>query len=193
MPYSKNSELDKLILIGASTGGPGHIQKILSALPTDFSTSIIIAQHIENQFVPSLVRQLDSICNLNVQQVKNHLILQHSQVYICNLVTHLSFSRQQFSFQQHELRAGQYNPDINQLFSSIARNINQCKIMAMILTGIGDDGVDGMKKLSAQGVRCIAESSQSAIVDGMPHQARTQIDNIEVLDLASIIEQIKRF
>jgi len=66
-------------------------------------------------------------------------------------------------------------------------------VLSAILTGIGDDGVDGCKQLSIHDVRCLTETTQSAIVDGMPSRARERIERIEALEMEAIIETIREF
>ncbi len=193
MPSSKRLELKKIILIGASTGGPGHIKKILASLKPEFSASIVIAQHMGNKYIPSFVKQLNSVCCHEVSSVQSEKVLLPSQIYVSSLLTTInSDSRGLCFFQNNRLESG-YNPDIDLLFSSVANIAQQLQVLGIILTGIGSDGVNGCQQLSEKGGECIAESETSAIVDGMPMQARKRVKNVKVLSLDEVIKKINRF
>ena len=193
MPNLKHLEPDKIILIGASTGGPGHIKKILTALKPEFSATIIIAQHMGNEYIPSFVKQLNSICCHEVSPVIPEKILLASHVYVSSLLTSITMDSRGLSCLEKYPEKSGYNPDINYLFTSAARIAHQVSVLGIILTGIGSDGVNGCQLLSEQGVECIAESETSAIVDGMPMQARINVKNIKVMSLNEVISKINLF
>jgi two-component system, chemotaxis family, protein-glutamate methylesterase/glutaminase len=187
----KPSEPKALILIGASTGGPGHIQKIIQALPADFSAAIIIAQHMGDEYIPSFVNQLQHISALNVVAVSNQLAVLPGHIYICSLMTKLKPSRSGLTFTQKKQEMARYNPDIDSLFESASLLTSTYKITGFLLTGIGDDGAKGIKALSDKGVSCIAESETTAVVYGMPFQAKLLVKDISVKSLGDIIQAIK--
>jgi two-component system, chemotaxis family, protein-glutamate methylesterase/glutaminase len=193
MPNLKRLEPDKIIIIGASTGGPGHIQKILAALKPDFSASIVIAQHMGNEYIPSFVKQLNSICRHEVIDVSSEQVLLASHIYVGSLLTSIKIDSRGLSFSQKVPTASGYNPDINYLFASAAKITHQVTVLGIILTGIGNDGVNGCRLLFEKGAECIAESESSAIVDGMPMQARNTIKGIKVLSLNQVINKINLF
>jgi two-component system, chemotaxis family, protein-glutamate methylesterase/glutaminase len=187
----KPSEPKALILIGASTGGPGHIQKIIQALPADFSAAIIIAQHMGDEYIPSFVNQLQHISALNVVAVSNQLAVLPGHIYICSFMTKLKPSRSGLTFTQKKQEMARYNPDIDSLFESASLLTSTYKITGFLLTGIGDDGAKGIKALSDKGVSCIAESETTAVVYGMPFQAKLLVKDISVKSLGDIIQAIK--
>lgn len=86
-----------------------------------------------------------------------------------------------------------YNPDINTLFNSFVPLSHETEILALILTGIGEDGVSACVALSSQGVRCLTETSQSAIIDGMPMRARELVQNIEAHSIEEIVKIVREF
>ncbi len=186
-------EPDKLILIGASTGGPGHIQKIIKSLPPVFSASIIIAQHMGDEFIPSFVNQLQHNTSLNVQAVTDKQRLEPGYIYICSLITRLVLISNRLSFQQLQGDSGRYNPDIDQLFESVSLLASNYDVMGVILTGVGNDGARGCKLLSDAGGKCITESESSAVVYGMPLQAKLIVDDIKVQHLQKVIQSIISF
>ena len=85
------------------------------------------------------------------------------------------------------------NIDINTVFNSYVAFVKDIEILCVILTGIGEDGVDATKELSLNGARSITETAESAIVDGMPCRARKIVPNIEVYHISDIITKIKEF
>lgn len=190
MPSLKSSKLHKIILIGASTGGPGHIKKILSSLAGELEASIIIAQHMGKEFIPSFTQQLNSNCRYKVAEVKQDMPLSPSTIYICNLKTAIEISNNRLFFSLNKTQPSGYNPDINHLLSSVAKIADNIKVLGVILTGIGNDGASGCKQVFTQGGQCIAESESSTIVNGMPLQAKKLNENIEVLSLEKIIKRI---
>ena len=180
----------KIVLIGASTGGPGQIQKIITSLPILKQTSVLIAQHMVEGFLESFASRLQNTTKNNLKIIKNNQTLETSTIYIAEGVTHLNTRR---VFQQQKASSNSYNPDINSLFNSFAPLSQEVEILSVILTGIGSDGIDACVNLSNHGVRCITESESSAIVDGMPNRARALVPSIQVYEIDKIIKIISEF
>ncbi|MCW8895527.1 chemotaxis protein CheB [Sulfurimonas sp.] len=180
----------KIVLIGASTGGPGRIEKIVKSLPILTNTTIIIAQHMVEGFVPSFASRLREN-NINpLCMAQDGYAVNAAQIYLCEGLTTVN---SQFYFNKKSSLNTQYNPDINIIFNSFVQFTNKIEILAVILTGIGEDGVSGCKNLSLNGARTLTESEESAIVDGMPCRARKEVPNIEISDINTIINKIKEF
>ncbi|WP_345992587.1 CheB methylesterase domain-containing protein [Sulfurimonas sp. HSL-1716] len=182
----------KLILIGSSTGGPGHIEKILSSLPKDFDATIIIAQHMGDEYLPSFATRLDRESKLKVSLAENGQEIKSSHIYICTKKSEIQYGKT-MNFIVSENMQSNYNPSINALFDSAVNIDSSCEILAIILTGIGDDGVKGIKNLSGSGRETIAESHKSAVVYGMPKRAAEAVKEIKVLSLDEIINYINKF
>lgn len=189
----KLSEHNKLVLIGASTGGPGQVQKIISALPVLHKTTVIVAQHMVKDFLPSFAERLSTLSMNKAKMGVDKESIQNNTIYICCGQTKIIKQYSEYVFVQRPPSSNEYNPDINSIFKSFVPFTKELNILSVILTGIGEDGVDGCKELSEHGARTIAESHKSAIVDGMPSRARALITNIEVLDLEDIINAVKEF
>ncbi|MCF6339508.1 MAG: CheB methylesterase domain-containing protein [Sulfurimonas sp.] len=189
----KHFVLNKLVLIGASTGGPGQIEKIVSSLPPLVNTSIIIAQHMVKGFIPSFAARLEEHTINKVSLAINKNIFETGQIYLCSGFTEIKRSEYNLCFSNKPANDNSFNPDINTIFNSCIPLLKEIKILSIILTGIGDDGVKSCKELNLNGARCIAESKHSAIVDGMPCRARKEIPNIEIDDIDGIITKIKEF
>ena len=186
--------LDKIILIGASTGGPGQIQKIILALPLLTNSTVIIAQHMATEFLPSFAKRLQEFSKNSISIAQNDEIVKSGSIYICDADTQIIKKgfEPHFICEPSSLTKG-YNPNINTIFKSLVPLAGDFEILALILTGIGDDGVDGCHELSLCGSRVITESKASAIVDGMPFHARERIKSIEVKDINEIVRSIKEF
>ncbi|WP_373072530.1 CheB methylesterase domain-containing protein [Sulfurimonas sp.] len=184
---------DKIVLIGASTGGPSQIEKIIKSLPKLENTSFIIAQHMVDGFIPSFAQRLqDKHINI-ISVVENNNILKKAHIYLCTGFTHIEKQNSELVFKNKACDHNSYNPDIDTLFNSFVSLAKDIKILCVILTGIGEDGVSSSKELSLNGARCITENESSAIVDGMPARARAIVPNIEVYDIDEIAKIIYEF
>jgi two-component system chemotaxis response regulator CheB len=189
----KHLEPSKIVLIGASTGGPGQIHKIIKALPLLKNTSVIIAQHMSTGFLESFTQRLQQLTLNQVVLTENSLDLQPATLYVCGENVVLEKKEKHMMFTQKQRTKEGFNPDINLIFNSLIPVCNTIEILNVILTGIGEDGIEASLKLSQKGVRCLTETSSSAIIDGMPARAREKVANIEAYDIEEIIHQIKEF
>ncbi|MCX6073842.1 MAG: CheB methylesterase domain-containing protein [Campylobacterales bacterium] len=183
----------KIILIGASTGGPGRLHTILENLPHNFDATIIIAQHMISHFIPSFVKQLSSITPLEVKGVFDGMEILPSSVYICSGECQLIEKRGGIQFVHNDPSSLLYSPDVNTLFLSVAKLSGSIQKMGIILTGIGDDGALGSKALFEAGGRCMFESEESAAVYGMPRCAIELVPQADVGSMPQIIQAIRRF
>ena len=184
---------EKLILIGASTGGPGHLKKILSSLDTSFSTPVVIAQHMNPVFIASFVKQFDDELPFNFYLANNRHDIEPFTMHIC--ATHCELNKRE-RYLKLESASGvesYYNPSVDHLFHSAVKLCREYDVLAILLTGIGHDGASGLCELKNAGATCLAESEESAIVYGMPKKAAELNSNIKVMHLNDIIKYIKRF
>ena len=188
-----NFALKNIVLVGASTGGPGQIEKIITSLPKLQNTTIIIGQHMVAGFMNSFANRLKNSSSNPIDVVENNKTLQNGHIYLCEGKTQLKKDGYQLLLTHESSSSISFNPDINTLFNSFLPLCKDVNIMSIILTGIGDDGVDACKSLSLNGATCITESASSAIVDGMPSRARLLVPNIEVEDIDTIVNKINEF
>jgi two-component system, chemotaxis family, protein-glutamate methylesterase/glutaminase len=189
----KHSVPNKIVLIGASTGGPGQIQKIVKSLPKLQNTTIIIAQHMVDGFIDSFAKRLQNNHHNPIGIVQNGQLVQNSNIYVVDGETKIDCINNELLFNKKPTSQNSYNPNINILFNSFLPLSEDTKILSIILTGIGEDGVDACKNLSKSGVRCVTESKESAIIDGMPYRAREEVPNIEICHMDEIVRIIKEF
>ena len=183
----------KIVLIGASTGGPGHLKKILSELQSSFRGSIIIAQHMNSAFIPSFIGQFQHELPLNVFSIDHSIELKPSSVYFCPGNCRLEKRNFSLNVEPDREEKTPYNPSVDTLFHSALPFSMEADILAVLLTGIGNDGALGLSELQKKGARCIAESEQSAIVYGMPKRAMEINPLITSLPLDKIITAIQTF
>jgi two-component system chemotaxis response regulator CheB len=184
---------EKLILIGASTGGPGHLRKILGALDPNFCVPIIIAQHMNPTFIVSFAKQFNNELPLNVFLAEDRHPINRATTNICATTCHLVRKNMTLTLERSNTVDSYYNPSIDHLFHSASQLSEHYDILAILLTGIGFDGAAGLSALKDHGATCIAESEESAIVYGMPKKAVEVNPRIEVKNLNGIIKYIKDF
>ncbi len=184
---------DKIIVIGASTGGPGHLKKIFSRLSPSFNTPVVVAQHMNSVFIPSFVKQFNDELHFNFFLAKSRDIINSSSIYMCE--THCEIKRESKDLKLLSCVGvkSHYNPSVEHLFNSAVDVCRECDVLAILLTGIGSDGAQGLSNLQKAGATCIAESKDSAIVFGMPKRAAELNDDIKVMNLQNIINFIERF
>lgn len=180
----------KIVLIGASTGGPGHIKKILEKIHSDSDAIYIIVQHMTFSYMSSFVALLDSLSSIPVIQSASKMKLSKANIYICSKNSELSQNNTNL-FLTEVNKESPYEPSIDLLFESATSLTTDYQITCIVLTGIGSDGAQGSLSLHKSGAMCIAESEESAIVYGMPKQTFIQNSEVKILSLAQIISYIK--
>lgn len=189
----KSSERKKLILIGASTGGPAHIEKIVAALPLQLNAAIIIAQHMGYEFIPSFVKRLNERSPHSIRCAVDNENVEIGEIFIISKTTQLYLVSNELKFSIVPEPKTHYNPNIDSLFLSASRYLQQYNILSVLLTGIGDDGANGCVEIETAGGQCVVESEKSAIVYGMPARAKERGKNILEKDLDEIIKIISQF
>lgn len=189
----KHSAHKKIVLIGASTGGPGQIEKIIRSLPRLSDTTVIVAQHMAIDFIPSFAKRLQEHSINPIEMAMDKSLIKPANIYFCHGITTIKKDGYELIFNVESSQEHKYNPDINTVFGSFVQFASAIDILAVILTGIGDDGVEGCKQLAIAGARTITQNEESAIVDGMPSRARKEVPNIEISNIETIREKIKGF
>ena len=160
----------ELVVIGSSTGGPPVLETIVTALPATYRIPVIIAQHMPALFTKSLAERLDDICEVSVVHAENGMKLHRGTVYIApgGKQTRVKMHLGSMVLEVNEEPAALlYKPCINELFSSAAR-VTGAKTLAVICTGMGDDGCMGARDLYARNATIIAQDAETSVVYGMP-------------------------
>ncbi|HEX9757414.1 MAG TPA: chemotaxis response regulator protein-glutamate methylesterase [Nitrospiria bacterium] len=181
-----------LIAIGASTGGPPAIQAIITMIPKDFSTPIVIAQHMPPVFTHYFAERLDRISQLEVKEAEPGDMVGPGRVLIAPGGSHMVFERTGdciFVRIQPPQKGDRYVPSIDSLMASSA-NVFGPKVLGVLLTGMGNDGKKGMRKIKEGGGITVAESEETAVIYGMPKEAIKDGVVDRILPLLSIPEFI---
>ena len=160
-----------LIIIGTSTGGPAAIQKILGSLRAESIVPIVIIQHMPESFTGPFSQRLDSISKVSVMLAEDGERIKNGNVYLApggHQLKFISASDGSLSLDVKRSDESQtYKPCVDISFKSASENCNG-KILAIVLTGMGSDGMDGAKYLKASGATVIAQDQASSVVYGMP-------------------------
>lgn len=185
--------VNKPVVIGSSTGGTQALEAIITALPAD-SPGIAIVQHMPEKFTAMYAQRLNGICAVNVREAKDGDRLERGVVLIAPGGRHLQLRKaagQYFAKVVDGPPVNRHTPSVDVLFKSAAESAGK-DLLAIILTGMGDDGARGMKVLHDVGARTIAQDEASCVVFGMPKEAIKlgAVDDILPLDrMASSILQ----
>ena len=159
----------KLVAIGTSTGGPQALQSVITRLPGDLPCGVVVVQHMPPGFTKSLANRLDSLSKVSVKEAEDGDVIEPGHVYIAPGNYHMRVasegSKRKIVLSQ-DPPVGNHRPAVNVLYDSVApvgKNL-----VAVIMTGMGCDGTEGMKKIKAQGGYSIAQDESTSVVYGMP-------------------------
>lgn len=178
----------RLVLIGSSTGGPKALQTVIAQLPANLPVPVVIAQHMPPQFTNALARRLDETCNIKVKEVTDNEPLMPGTVYISpgGLHTRLSPTHCQVGPDKGE---SLYKPSVDVLAESVVASFGR-NVVAVMLTGMGNDGMKEFVKLKELGAHVIAQDKDSCVVYGMPKAVVEAGAATEVLPLEEIGKRI---
>ncbi|KAA6228416.1 MULTISPECIES: CheB methylesterase domain-containing protein [unclassified Campylobacter] len=179
----------KIILIGSSTGGPNQLKFLLKDIDIG-NTCVIIAQHMKPDFIPSFVNQFDKEA-LNEVALLNDKEILENRIYICQTNTILSGSLTlSASFSDTKTN---FKPNINLLFNSAVHYASAHKLLAILLTGMGDDGAHGLLNLYNAKVKCLCENEADCVVYGMPKRAKDLNPKLMPMSLKELKREILHF
>lgn len=191
-PCCCNSRMtEKMVLIGASTGGTEAIKAVLTALPAQFPP-ILIAQHMPEVFTKSFADRLNTQCALTVKEAEEGEMIKANHVYIAPGFAHLMLQKRGMQFFVALSRGNEVNrhrPSVDVLFRSGANMLGAAAI-GVILTGMGRDGARGLAELRQTGAYTIAQNEASCVVFGMPKEAIALGGVAEVLSIEHIAPRL---
>ncbi|MBF0119820.1 MAG: chemotaxis-specific protein-glutamate methyltransferase CheB [Desulfobacterales bacterium] len=162
--------IPRIVVIGASTGGPQALQAILSNLPANFPIPIVCIQHISDGFLKDFISWLSSQCKLKVSIAKSGELPLRGTIYFPQEGTHLKFDNSGRFYISLESPFQGHKPSITVTMNSAAAHFGKSTI-GILLTGMGADGAEGMKCISLIGGITIAQDEETCVVFGMPKQA----------------------
>lgn len=163
---------EKLIAIGASTGGTEAIREVLQPLPAD-CPGIMIAQHMPPGFTKSFAQRLDGMCRIHVKEAEHGERVLPGYAYIAPGGYHLALGRSGANYVAHLTQddaVNRHRPSVDVLFDSVARNAG-VNAIGVLLTGMGKDGAAGLLRMRNAGAHTFAQDEASCVVFGMPREA----------------------
>ena len=166
----KSSATPYMVAIGSSTGGPAALVKLLAELPSDFAASIAIIQHIDKEFAPGLAQWLSASSKINVSMAIEGESPMPNNIYLAATNDHLTItSGLKFKYTEIPVELP-YRPSVDVFFESILRHWPR-NGSAVLLTGIGRDGAQGILALKNKGWQTMLQDKESCVVYGMPKAA----------------------
>lgn len=184
---------EKVVVVGASTGGTEALRVFLEALPED-TPGIVIVQHMPENFTAAFAKRLDSICRVTVKEAQDNDTVVRGRALIAPGNHHTLLKRSGARYYV-EIKDGplvsRHRPSVDVLFRSAARYAGK-NAVGVIMTGMGDDGAHGMKEMFDAGAVTIAQDEASCVVYGMPHEAVKLGGVNKVMPLQNIAPEILR-
>jgi len=163
----------RVVAIGVSTGGPNALQYLFSQLPAEFPGTILVVQHMPDGFTEMFARRLDETCALRVKEAQSGDLLLTGRVLICPGNRHMKVKKLPLgnvAVLTEDAPVHGHRPSVDVLFRSVADEFGN-QAVAVLMTGMGDDGANGMGAVRAAGGVTIAQSEESCVVFGMPKAA----------------------
>lgn len=169
-PATRSGPGSGLLVIGASTGGPPVVSKLLSELPAPFPHPIALAQHIMSDFVDGFARWLDDVTPHSVTLTEQSEALEPGRVYVARAEHHLVIQSSRTIGVSEDGPIRHHRPSIDYLFEGAATHFGS-RAVAVLLTGMGDDGALGMESLRQAGAHTLAQDPSTCVVSSMPRKA----------------------
>lgn len=185
-------EPSRVVAIGVSTGGPSALHYVLPQLPKNFPGTILIVQHMPEGFTEMFARRLDEVCAVTVKEAQSGDLLLAGRVLICPGSRHLKVKRlplANVAVLSDEPPVNGHRPSVDVLFNSVAREFGM-RSVAVLMTGMGEDGAAGMGHVKAVGGTTIAQDEQSCVVFGMPRAAIEHSYAMRVVPLEGLAQTI---
>jgi len=192
-----STKFNKIVLIGASTGGPSLIEEILSSLPVNYPYPVCVVQHMPEGFTANFAKRLDKVSQIEVVEAKSGELLTPAKAIIGKGGRHMHFAKKASGAIVVKLVPNImkkfFTPSVDEMFFSIMKVFDSKNILAIELTGIGDDGAQGMVELKKRGAYTIAESEETAVVYGMPKEAFLRGGAVKKLPFPEILQEILKY
>jgi two-component system chemotaxis response regulator CheB len=187
----RSSGTEKIIAIGASTGGTEAIKEVLCKLPAD-SPAVVITQHMPPGFTKNFAVRLDSLCKISVKEAEDGERILPGHAYIAPGGRHLTLGRSGANYiveLSDDEPVNRHRPSVDVLFSSVAASAG-ANAIGVMLTGMGKDGAMAMLELKNKGAFTIAQDESSCVVFGMPREAIAIGAVDETINLGAIADRL---
>jgi two-component system chemotaxis response regulator CheB len=178
----------RIIAIGTSTGGPNALQFVLSQIPADFPCSILVVQHMPEGFTEMFAKRLDECCALDVSEAKSGDLLISGRALICPGNRHMMIRRMprgDMAILSDGAPVNGHRPSVDVLFYSLAQEFSVSAV-GVIMTGMGEDGAEGLGAIKTAGGMTIAQSEDTCVVSGMPRAAIQKGHTNKIIPLEGI-------
>ncbi|MDE1181251.1 chemotaxis response regulator protein-glutamate methylesterase [Paraburkholderia sp.] len=182
---------EKLIIVGASTGGTEAIREVLVPLPPD-APAVLIAQHMPPGFTKSFAQRLNGLCRITVKEAEHGERVLPGHAYIAPGHAHLLLARSGANYIAHlsdDPPVNRHRPSVDVLFRSAAQHAGK-NAVGVILTGMGRDGAAGLLDMRKAGAHTLAQDEASCIVFGMPREAIAMGGAVEVASLQDMSRRV---
>jgi len=160
-----------LVGIGTSTGGPVALQEVLTQLPENFPLPLLLVQHMPGAFTEAFAARLNQLCKIQVREAKNGDKLEPGVALLApggmQMVVERRGGESRVKVKEETNPMQNYKPCVDVTFDSLASSMNS-RVLGIILTGMGQDGMEGCKKLRQYGATIWAQDQASSIIYGMP-------------------------
>ncbi len=184
---------EKVVVVGASTGGTEALRLFLEALPTS-APGVVVVQHMPEKFTKTFAQRLDTTCQVTVKEAEQHDSVLRGRAIIAPGNTHLLLKRSGARYFV-EIKEGplvcRHRPSVDVLFRSTARYAGK-NAVGVIMTGMGDDGARGLLEMKEAGAATIAQDEATCVVFGMPQEAIKLGAVDQVLPLDTISRKVLR-
>lgn len=185
-----------VVLIGVSTGGPRALEEVLPRLPASFAWPIVVAQHMPGSFTGPFAQRLNGLCALNVCEAVQPMALVPGNVYVARGGADVVLTRRAgvlTVMPKPEDRSQLWHPSVTLLGRSALACVAPQQLVAVMLTGMGNDGAEAFAEIRRQGGRTLAEAEETAVVYGMPGELVARGGASMVLPLEQIAAQLKNW
>jgi two-component system chemotaxis response regulator CheB len=183
---SRRRASQRILAIGASSGGPHALRFLLPKLPADLDASIVVVQHLPESFTGMLARWLDEICEFEVREASDGDLILPGRALIAPANAHMKVKRTAFGSEVMLVASAPVNghvPSVDVLFESVAEQFG-ADATGLLMTGMGCDGAEGLGRMKRAGGHTVAQDRESCSVFGMPRAAidRGHVDRVVSLD-----------
>ena len=187
-PVIKIKNNTEIVVIGSSTGGPAALQKVIPKLPKNFPLPVLIVQHMPPAFTKSLASRLDNLSNVSVCEAKDGEKMEAGKVYIAPGDRHMITKNKTNISMSNLYPEALHKPSVNVLMDSV-NDIFGKRTVAVIMTGMGQDGTLALEKLDKSGAYIIGQNEESCVVYGMPKIPNQKYSKV-IVDVEDIADSI---
>jgi two-component system, chemotaxis family, protein-glutamate methylesterase/glutaminase len=193
LPQDREGGVYDLVAIGTSTGGPVALKTVLTMLPGDLPAGVVVVQHMPPVFTKAFAERLDGCCQLSVKEAEDGDLIQPGRVLLAPGNFHMTVSRfgsePRVRLTQTDTVNG-HRPSVDVLMHSVAMEYGS-RALAVIMTGMGKDGAEGLHELHRRGGYVIAQDKDSSVIYGMNKEVVQNGDAHEVVSVDSIAARIR--